>query len=70
MNKTLSKEIKKRSRLGNKFLNTRSDLDRKAYNKQRNSVVSLLRKERGREGYLSRSSNSKNIQQMFRKYSN
>ena len=29
----------KRSRLRNKFLNTKSDLDRKAYNKQRNYVV-------------------------------
>ena len=46
MNKKLSKEIMKRSRLRNKFLNTRSDLDRKAYNKQRNYVVSLLRKEK------------------------
>ena len=36
----------KRSRLRNKFLNTRSDLDRKAYNKQRNYVVSLLIKEK------------------------
>ena len=36
----------KGSRLKNKFLNTRSDLDRKAYNKQRNYVVSLLRKEK------------------------
>ena len=42
--KTLSKEIMKRSRLRNKFLNTKSDIDRKAYNKQRNYVVSLLRK--------------------------
>ena len=46
MNKKLSKEIMKRSRLRNKFLNTRSDLDRKAYNKQRNHVVSLLRKKK------------------------
>ena len=45
MNKKLSKKIMKRSRLRNKFLNTKSDLDRKAYNKQRNYVVSLLRKE-------------------------
>ena len=44
MNKKLSKEIMKRSRLRNKFLNTRSDLDRKVHNKQRNHVVSLLRK--------------------------
>ena len=34
MNKKLSKEIMKRSRLRNKFLNTKSDIDRKAYNKQ------------------------------------
>ena len=44
--KTLSKEIMKRSRLRNKFLNTKSDIDRKAYNKLRNYVVSLLRKEK------------------------
>ena len=43
--KTLSKEIMKRSRLRNKFLNTKSDIDRKVYNKQRNYVISLLRKE-------------------------
>ena len=36
----------KRSQLRNKFLNTRSNLDRKAYNKQSNYVVSLLRKEK------------------------
>ena len=36
----------KRSRLRNKFLNTKSDIDRKVYNKQRNYVVSLLRKEK------------------------
>ena len=46
MNKKLSKKIMKTSRLRNKFLNTRSDLGRKAYNKQRNYVVSLLRKEK------------------------
>ena len=46
MNKKLSKKIMKRSPLRNKFLNTRSDLDRKAYNKQRNHVVSLLRKKK------------------------
>ena len=42
--KTLSKEIMKRSHLRNKFLNIKSDIDRKAYNKQHNYVVSLLRK--------------------------
>ena len=36
----------KRSRLRNKFLNTKSDIDIKTYNKQRNYVVSLLRKEK------------------------
>lgn len=37
----------KRSRLRNKFLNTRSDLGRKACNRQRNYVVNLLRKKQG-----------------------
>ena len=36
----------KRSRLRNKFLNTKSDIDRKAYKKQRNYVASLLRNEK------------------------
>ena len=44
--KTLSKEIMKISRLRNKFPNTKSDIDRKLYNKQRNYVASLLRKEK------------------------
>ena len=34
------------SRLRNKFLNTKSDIDRKAYNKQRNLCVSLIRLEK------------------------
>ena len=46
MNKKLSKEIMKRSHLRNKFLNTKSDIDRKAYNKQCNYVVSLPRIEK------------------------
>ena len=46
MSKKLNKEIVKRSRLRNKFLNTKSDIDRKAYNKQRNYVVSLLKDRR------------------------
>ena len=46
MNKKLSKEIMKRSRLRSKFLNTKRDIDRKAYNKQRKYVVSLLRNEK------------------------
>ena len=36
----------KRLRLRNKFLNAKSDTDRKAYNKQRKYVVSLLRNEK------------------------
>ena len=36
----------KRSRLRNKFLNTKSDIGRKAYNKQRNFCVSLIRREK------------------------
>ena len=44
--KTLRKEVMKRSRLRNKSLNTKRENDRKAYNKQRNYVVSLLRKEK------------------------
>ena len=36
----------KRSRLRNKFLNIKSYIDRRACNKQRNYVVSLLRKEK------------------------
>ena len=37
--KTLSKEIMERSRLRNKFFNTKSDIDSKAYNKKRNYVL-------------------------------
>ena len=43
MNKKLSKDIMKGPSLRNKILNTRNDLDQKAYNKQRNYVFSLLR---------------------------
>ena len=46
INKTINKEIMKRSRLRNKFLNTKSDIDRKAYNKQCNLCVSLIRREK------------------------
>ena len=45
INKTLNKEIIKRSRLRNKFLNTKRDIDRKVYNKQRNLCVNLIRQE-------------------------
>ena len=36
----------KRSRLRNKFFNTKSDIDRKVYNKQRKLCVSLIRSEK------------------------
>ena len=36
----------KRSRLRNKFLNTKSDIDRKAYSKQRNPCVNLIKSEK------------------------
>ena len=42
----MSQEIMKTPRLRIKFLNTESDIDRKAYNKQHNYVVSLLRNEK------------------------
>ena len=44
MNKTLSKEIMKRSNLKNKYLKSRSEEDYQSYAKQRNLCVSLLRK--------------------------
>ena len=46
INKTINKEIMKRSRLRKKFLNPKSDIDRKAYNKQRNLCVGLIRREK------------------------
>ena len=46
MNKKLSKKMMKRSRLRNKLLNTKSGIDRKDYNKQRNDVASLLRSDK------------------------
>ena len=44
MNKTLSKDFSKGSPLRNKFSKCKGDLDKKAYNKRRSYVVSLLRK--------------------------
>ena len=46
INKKINKEIMKRSRLKNKFLSTKSDIDRKAYNRQRNLCVSLITSEK------------------------
>ena len=44
MNKELKKAIMVRSKLRKKFLKSRSEEDRKAYNKQRNMCFKLLRK--------------------------
>ena len=46
INKTINKEIMKRLQLRNKFLNTKSDIDRKTCNKQHNLCVSLIRREK------------------------
>ena len=46
INNTINKEIMKRSRLWNKFLNTKINIDRKAYNKQCNLCESLIRREK------------------------
>ena len=46
MNKRINKEIVKRRRLRNKFLNTKSDIDRRAYNKQGNKCVMLIRQQK------------------------
>ena len=43
IDKNINKHIMKRSRLRNKFLNTKSDIDPKAYNTQQNVCVSLIR---------------------------
>ena len=50
INKTINKEIMKRLPLRNKFLNTKNDIDRKAYNKQHNLCVSLIRREKRKLG--------------------
>ena len=44
MNKTLSKEIMKRTKLRNKFLKERADKSKKRYTSQRNYCVLLLKK--------------------------
>ena len=51
INKKINEEIMKRSSHRNKFLNTKSDIDRKAYNKQRNLCVSLIRS--GKKNFIS-----------------
>ena len=48
MNKNISKEITKRSKLRDKFLKTRNNTDKFNYNKQRNFWVSLVQKEKSK----------------------
>ena len=47
MNKTISRQIMKRTRTRNTFLRKRTKANRKAYNIQRNYCVSLIRKTKG-----------------------
>ena len=42
INKRVNKEIRKRRRLNSKFHNTKSEINRKSLNKQRNISVSLI----------------------------
>ena len=46
MNRILSKEIMKRSRLRNKFLKSKSEADKKNYVKQRNYLCLYLREQK------------------------
>ena len=42
----MHKEVMRRTRLRNKFIDSKTDTDRIAYNKQHNYCVSLIRKEK------------------------
>ena len=46
INSKMHKEVMRRARLRNKFIGSKTDADRIAYNKQRNYFVSLIRKEK------------------------
>ena len=46
INSKIHKEVMRRTRLRNKFIDSKTDADRIAYNKQRNYCVSLIRKEK------------------------
>ena len=46
INSTIHNEVMRRTRLRNKFIDSKADADRIAYNKQRNYCVSLIRKEK------------------------
>ena len=46
MNSIICKEVMRRTRLRNKFIDSKTNADRIAYNKQRSYCVSLIRKEK------------------------
>ena len=46
INSKIQKEIMRRTRSRNKFIDSKTDADRIAYNKQRSCCVSLIRKEK------------------------
>ena len=46
INSKIHKEVMRRTRLRNKFIDSKTDADRIAYNKQCNYCVSLIRKEK------------------------
>ena len=46
INNKIHKEIMRRTYLTNEFIDSKTDADRKAYNKQRNYCGSLIRKEK------------------------
>ena len=46
INSKMHKEVMRRTRLRNKFIDSKTDADRITYNKQRNYCVSLIRKEK------------------------
>ena len=46
INSKIHKEVMRRTRLRNKFIDSKTDADRIAYNEQRTHCVSLIRKEK------------------------
>ena len=46
INSKIHKEVMRKTRLRNKYIDSKTDADRIAYNKQRNYCVSLIRKEK------------------------
>ena len=57
MNKKLSKKTMTRYQIRNTLLKKRSDLGRKAWNKQKNNVVNLSKKKKKEEFYSNLNTN-------------